>query len=194
MLFCIRSDEGVLNKFFFLCTIAYIWVFIFFLCVCVYVNKAAGREMMHYSLFWRFNQNNREKERLYQERQRHILYTSDGRLRWRGVLRVVGELAYKPALWCGAAAVCSYAYLRIVVLLNAQTDAERVRLDRESETKMRATGKLKAERYLVKPGRQIEDPDFLHLPSHSGKNVYRSQLLTDDSVSGGSLEGNHNRS
>lgn len=87
-----------------------------------------------------------------------------------------------------------YGYNRLIVYLSREEEAESVRLDQESEAAARESGKLKADRYLIKPTRQIDDPDYLNIPSFSGKGVYKSKLMADDDLSSGPLQSERNRS
>ncbi|AIN95257.1 hypothetical protein LPMP_030230 [Leishmania panamensis] len=136
----------------------------------------------------------KERDRIEQERRRHVLYDAAGNLQIGGLLLLMYDDFKKPAAVGLAIAVFLYGYNRLLVHLSREEEAEGLRLDVQSEAVARQTGKLKADRYLVKPNRQIDDPDFFNIPALGGKGVNSSRLLSDDSVSSGTLHSERNRS
>ncbi|KPA73592.1 hypothetical protein ABB37_09724 [Leptomonas pyrrhocoris] len=136
----------------------------------------------------------KERDRIEQERRRRILYDAAGNLQLGGLLLMMYEDFRKPfAIGVGLLALF-YGYNRLLVYLSRQDEEECRRLDLASEQAARQSGKLKADRYLVKPSRQIDDPDFLDIPAYAGKGVNRSKLMSDDAVSGGPMHDERNRS
>ncbi|KAG5511889.1 hypothetical protein JKF63_07714 [Porcisia hertigi] len=136
----------------------------------------------------------KERDRIEQERRRRLVYDAAGNLQLGGLLLVMYDDFKKPAaIGLGVVALC-YSYVRLLVYLSREEEAEGLRLDAQSEAMARQTGKLKADRYLIKPNRQIDDPDFLNIPAFGGKGVGTSKLLRDDSLSSGDLHSERNRS
>ncbi|KPI85419.1 hypothetical protein ABL78_5509 [Leptomonas seymouri] len=136
----------------------------------------------------------KERTRIEQERRRRVLYDSAGNLRLGGLLLLMYEDFRQPlAIGVGLLALF-YGYNRLVVHLSRQQEDEGRRLDSASEQAARQSGKLKADRYLVKPMRQIDDPDMLNIPAYGGKGVSKSKLMSDDAVSSGALHDERNHS
>ncbi|KAL7697266.1 hypothetical protein N2W54_001567 [Lotmaria passim] len=136
----------------------------------------------------------KERDRIEQERRRRILYDSAGNLQLGGLLLMLYDDFHKPfAVGVGLIALF-YGYNHLLVYLSREEEDEGRRLDAQSEEMARQTGKLKADRFLVKPSRQIDDPDFLDIPAFGGKGVNKSRLMSDDSVSSGPLHSERNRS
>lgn len=134
----------------------------------------------------------KESERIHREQRRRILYDAQGNLLLSGLAYVLWVDFHKPAAIILASLGAFYGYNRALVYLS-RGDEDRVRaLDSQSEAYARQSGKLKSDKYLVKPSRQIDDPDFLNIPAFGGKAVYQSKLMTDDSASVG--HGERNRS
>ncbi|KAH9599035.1 hypothetical protein LSM04_006177 [Trypanosoma melophagium] len=125
----------------------------------------------------------REQQRITRERQRRILYDAAGNVRLSGLLFLAWEDFHVPLLAIGGGLVLFVAYNRLVVWLAAREAAGERQLDAESEAAARESGRLKDERFLIKPRRQLEDPDFLNVPSYAGKGVYSSKLFTDETAS-----------
>lgn len=136
----------------------------------------------------------KERDRIRQERRRRILYDAAGNLQPGGLLLMLYEDFHRPAAVGVGLLAVFYGYNRLLVYLSRQEEDEGRRLDAASEAAARETGKLKSDRYLVKPNRQIDDPDFLDIPAFAGKGVSKSKLMKDDSVSSGPLHDERNRS
>ncbi|KAG5487701.1 hypothetical protein LSCM1_08064 [Leishmania martiniquensis] len=136
----------------------------------------------------------KERDRIEQERRRRLLYDAAGNLQIGGLLSLMYHDFKKPAAIGLGMAAFLYGYNRLIVCLSREEEAEGLRLDAESEAVARQTGKLKADRYLIKPNRQIDDPDFANIPAFGGKGVSSSRLLSDDSVSSGPLQSERSRS
>lgn len=136
----------------------------------------------------------KERDRIDQERRRRILYDAAGNLQLGGLLFMIYEDFRKPfAIGVGLLGLF-YGYNRLLVYLSREEEDEGRRLDAASEEAARQSGKLKADRFLVKPNRQIDDPDFLDIPAFAGKGVNKSKLMSDDTVSSGPLHSERNRS
>ncbi|ORC93315.1 uncharacterized protein TM35_000011920 [Trypanosoma theileri] len=125
----------------------------------------------------------REQQRITRERQRRILYDAAGNVRLSGLFFLAWEEFRRPLLAVGGGLFLFVAYNRLVVWLSQREAAAERLLDAESEAAARESGRLRGERFLVKPRRQMEDPDFLNVPSYAGKGVYSSKLFTDDTAS-----------
>nr|CCC93510.1 unnamed protein product [Trypanosoma congolense IL3000] len=125
----------------------------------------------------------RERDRIARERQRRILYTAAGDVKLHGLLFLLWEEFRVPIVAVTAGVVFLVAYNRIVLYYSSLERAGERELDIKSEAGARQSGKLKSDRYLVKPWRQVDDPDFLNIPSHAGKGVYKSKLFEDDKPS-----------
>jgi hypothetical protein len=136
----------------------------------------------------------KEQDRIQQERRRRLLYDAAGNLKLSGLLLLMYEDFRKPFAIGVGFLLCFYGYNRLLVHLSREEEDEGRRLDAASEQAARQSGKLKAERYLVKPNRQIDDPDFLDIPAYAGKGVSKSRLMSDDAVSSGPLHDERNRS
>ncbi|CAJ1985766.1 hypothetical protein conserved [Leishmania donovani] len=136
----------------------------------------------------------KERDRIEQERRRRLVYDAAGNLQLGGLLLMMYDDFKKPAAIGLGMVAFLYGYSRLVVHLSREEEAEGLWLDAQSEAVARQTGKLKADRYLVKPNRQIDDPDFLNIPAFGGRGVSSSKLLSDDSVSGGALHSERKRS
>ncbi|KAG5508301.1 hypothetical protein JIQ42_08223 [Leishmania sp. Namibia] len=136
----------------------------------------------------------KERDRIEQERRRRLLYDAAGNLQVGGLLYIMYHDFKKPAAIGLGMVAFLYSYNRLIVHLSREEEAEGLRLDAQSEAMARQTGKLKADRYLIKPNRQIDDPDFLNIPAFGGRGVSSSRLLSDDTVSGGPLHSERNRS
>lgn len=136
----------------------------------------------------------RESERIHNERRRRIIYDSQGNLQLGGLVFLLYEDFHKPfLLFCGAL-LLFYGYNRLLVFLSSGDDVRTANVDRHSEEAARKSGKLKSERYLVKPQRQIDDPDFLDIPAFAGKGTHHSKLFVDDDASSNPLFSGKNRS
>ncbi|RNF16932.1 uncharacterized protein Tco025E_05087 [Trypanosoma conorhini] len=125
----------------------------------------------------------KERERIAQERQRRILYDHSGNVKFAGLLFLLWEEFRVPILCFAGGILFLVGYNKLIYHLSSQESARERELDRRSEANARLSGKLKADRYLVKPRRQVEDPDFLDVPSHAGKGVYSSKLFAEDAAS-----------
>ncbi|RNF07729.1 hypothetical protein TraAM80_03175 [Trypanosoma rangeli] len=124
----------------------------------------------------------KERERIAQERQRRILYDHSGNVKFSGLLFLFWEEFRAPILCLAGGIAFVVGYNKLIYHLTLQESAQERELDRQSEANARMSGKLKGDRYLVKPLRQVEDPDFLNIPSHAGKGVYSSKLFAEDSA------------
>lgn len=126
------------------------------------------------------------------ERQRHILYDAKGNLKLGGLFYLLWEDFHKPLLYiiCGIVVFCGYN--KALLALNGD-QARSEAVDHRSEAEARQSGKLKADRFLVKPKRQIDDPDFLNIPSYGGKGVYQSKLFEGDEASSDPLHSERRR-
>ncbi|KEG11049.1 hypothetical protein DQ04_03031070 [Trypanosoma grayi] len=143
--------------------------------------------MLRRSRLWRLSNyrqhSDREQERISRERNRRILYDHEGNVKLWGLAFLCWEEFRVPILFATGCVVFFVAYNKLVYYLSSMEFATEKTLDEQSETSARQSGKLKADRYLVKPRRQVDDPDFLNIPSYGGKGVYSSKLFEDDSVS-----------
>ena len=128
----------------------------------------------------------KERERIFRMRQQKILYDKYGNFKISGVLSVIHE-QYGTYIYCVLGfGVFVYAYEHLIVYLQRQDTQHIKDLDKKSEEEMRATGKLKSDRYLSKPRRQIDDPDMHNLPAFSStKGDFKCKLFHDDSLSSG---------
>ena len=118
---------------------------------------------------------------MYREYQRNLLYDQDGNLKIAGLLHVLYVDFKKPVGIFLACAISFYVYEKIVLTMSAEETRGAVLLDQQSEQVMKETGKLKSEKYLVKPRRVIEDPDFYDkMPSYASKGEVSSRLFKDD--------------
>ncbi|KAG8347594.1 hypothetical protein ERJ75_001343500 [Trypanosoma vivax] len=131
--------------------------------------------------YWRYN--DRERDRIERERHRRILYDGAGNVRLQGLMSLLWEEVRVPVAIVVGVVAFMIAYNQLVLYLSAKELAGERELDASSEAMARSSGKLKGDRYLVKPWRQIEDPDFLNIPSHAGKGVYKSKLFEEDNTS-----------
>ncbi|KAK7195245.1 hypothetical protein NESM_000450000 [Novymonas esmeraldas] len=136
----------------------------------------------------------KERDRIEQERRRRLLYDAAGNLQLGGLARMLYDDLHWPAAIGVGVLLGFYGYNRLLVHLASEAEAEERRLDAASEAAARQSGKLKGDRYLVKPKRQIDDPDFLRIPAYAGTGVNTSALLSDDSVSSGELHNERNHS
>ncbi|CBH15329.1 uncharacterized protein TEOVI_000546000 [Trypanosoma equiperdum] len=125
----------------------------------------------------------RERDRIARERQRHILYDNAGNVKLYGILFLLWEEFRVPIIAVATGFFVLLAYNKIVLYYSARQLAGERELDQKSESEARLSGKLKGDRYLIKPWRQVEDPDFLNIPSYAGKGVYSSKLFEDDVAS-----------
>lgn len=136
----------------------------------------------------------KESSRMNNERRRRIIYDDKGNLNVGGLCYMLWEDFHQPVLIFASGLVLFYGYQRLIAYLSGDDDVRTANIDRLSEEQARASGKLKSERFLVKPSRQIDDPDFLDIPSFGGKNTHKSALFVDDDVSSNPLFSGKNRS
>ncbi|KAF5221747.1 hypothetical protein ECC02_005285 [Trypanosoma cruzi] len=143
--------------------------------------------MLRRSRLWRLGNyrqhSDKERDRIAQERQRRILYDHAGNVKLSGLLFLFWEEFRLPILCVAGGIVFLIGYNKLIYYLSAQEFAHEKSIDQQSEANARLSGKLKGDRYLVKPRRQLDDPDFLNIPSYAGKGVYSSKLFDDDSAS-----------
>ncbi|EPY42026.1 hypothetical protein AGDE_01897 [Angomonas deanei] len=130
-----------------------------------------------------FHQSDRERGRMNDARRRETIYDAQGNLIFSGLLKTMWEDYKTPFLCIVGFFSFTFVYNRLIVHLNQGERRRVVAMDKASEEQQRRTGKLQADRYLVKPTRQTDDPDFLNIPSFAGKGVYKSALFTDDALS-----------
>lgn len=117
------------------------------------------------------------------------MYDEKGNLRFAGWCYVMWEEFQGPLLCVGGGLLFTYLYQTLVVKACEMEAEGAIALDRQSEQIARESGKLKADRYLTKPRRQIDDPDMYNIPSHSGSGKeFRSKLFSDDSYGKGNQE------
>ena len=122
-----------------------------------------------------FDQARKEKEKA-----RQMMYDKNGNVVARGWLRVQWN-SFKDIL------IPAGVFLALFVVLSRfsnwvgkrQTELHED-FERKSEENARSVGKLKGERYLLKPTRVIDDPDFLHPPARSGLQARPSKLFDND--------------
>lgn len=133
-----------------------------------------------------------QSERIRRQNIRQTLYDSDGNLRVGRLLCMLWNDGRKPFLWTIGIALGFYGYQRLIVYLSLEEVKRQKLIDQQSEAYARQTGKLRSDRYLVKPRRQIDDPDFLNVPSHAGKGVYSSKLFTEETSSTSELHSEYN--
>lgn len=131
----------------------------------------------------------KDRERLHRERQRQMMYDRNGRIRWAGAAQLFYEEFRFPVMCIVGAVTFTYLYQKLIVYMCRRETEGAVALDRQSESIARESGKLKSDRYLVKPRRQIDDPDMREMPAHSGKSDFKSRLLYDDTYSSGDHHG-----
>ena len=123
----------------------------------------------------------KEKRRIKVEKTRAFLYDEQGNLIMSNYFVVLYRTFHKE-LKMLVAFLSSYVLYEIVVVkvIRMENQASR-RLEKRSEDELRGTGKLRAERYLVKPQRFVEDPDYYDIPSASGPRAKACPLMVDDS-------------
>ncbi|CUG92733.1 Hypothetical protein, putative [Bodo saltans] len=127
----------------------------------------------------------KDRERIHRERQRNMMYDRNGRVRWTGAAQLFYEEFKFPVQCIVGGLAFTYFYQKLIIYMCRRETAGAVALDRKSEEIARESGKLKSDRFLVKPRRQIDDPDMRDLPTHSGKSNFKSRLLYDDTYSAG---------
>lgn len=133
----------------------------------------------------RLVQGDKDRERLYRERQRQMLYDKQGRIKWLGAMQLLWEEFRFPVSCIVGVAAFTYYYQHLIIYMCRKETEGAISLDRSSEAVARESGKLKSERYLAKPRRQIDDPDLHDMPTHSGRGNFKSRLLYDDSYGAG---------
>ncbi|EPY32766.1 hypothetical protein STCU_02671 [Strigomonas culicis] len=125
---------------------------------------------------------------MYQERRRHMVYDEKGNVKLWGLAVAVWDEFRFPLLCLFGGVGGFVAYQRLVLWAMRGDGTHRRELDHQSEVYARASGKLRSDRFLVKPERQIDDPDMMNIPAFAGKGVYKSKLFDKDEFAGGDLQ------
>lgn len=101
------------------------------------------------------------KENLH---MRAMLWTRDGKFQPLGLLKYLYEKSFYTITTLVTIVGTLWVYHYAVIWATGKyTDRNQMLFDRREEY-LRSTGKLKSDTYLVKPLRQIEDPDLLNVP------------------------------
>lgn len=124
----------------------------------------------------------REQRRHKVERDYRIMYDANGRLRPLGLLQILYEEFGVPVARVVGLLGFIYLWTKYVVgsMVSFHTK-EMNRIEDANEQKVRETGKVQADRYIVKQRRVIDDPDW-KIPSYSGETA-KSKLFEEDRYS-----------
>eukprot|EP00758_Cryptobia_borreli_P010067 Tbor_TRINITY_DN5534_c1_g1::TRINITY_DN5534_c1_g1_i1::g.12595::m.12595 len=149
----------------------------------------------------RHNRIRREEERIRMEAEHRKLYDTRGNLQIGAfILKLWEEFGLGVKVFAGFC-VGMYAYQKVLIwVLQKENDGAK-NLSEEIEKEIRDTTKnFKGDRYIARPARQIDDPDFFNVPAYSITNdqeaarKYRPKLFDDDSLSSGNLQDDRRRS
>lgn len=132
-------------------------------------------------------QHHNEFERSQARKRAKVLYHKDGSFNWRGFFAVLLVEKWRPGLLFLGFVGFFLAYTKLIVYLETARDAQERKTDAERMEWLRASGKVKSEKYIVNKRRQIDDPDMgLPVPSFTGKTEGRaSRLFADEGASTG---------
>ncbi len=121
-----------------------------------------------------------EASRIKREKTRRFLYDEDGNIHAGNYMKLFISRHGKEVAVVVGILVFIGSYDKVIhKLIIAENEAGKG-LERRSEEEIRGMGKLKADRFLVKPQRYVDDPDYYNIPGKAGPRGKSCDLFVDD--------------